>query len=159
MATTVPQIMANTKTHLFCLFLLAGVMASCGKNVIYSHYEPLPPSGWEADSALTYCVNITDTLSAYDLILQVRHTQSYPYQNMWLFLETPAGKDTIEFYLADQRGRWLGNGFGDIREMPVLYGHSIRFPRSGEYRYTIRQGMREERLHGVHDIGLMVEKQ
>ena len=143
------------------LFLSAfiGVFTACNRGVVYSEYRPVPLSGWDADSALVFGVEITDTLSSYDIILHVRHTQNYPYQNMWLFMDTPAGRDTIEFYLADQRGRWLGNGFGNIKEMPVLYGHSVSFPRSGEYRYVIMQGMREQRLRGVHDVGLTVEKQ
>ena len=145
----------------YCLLLLltATLLASCDHNVVYSEYRSLPFCGWDADSSLVFTPDITDTLSVYDVLLHVRHTQNYPYQNMWLFLDTPAGRDTIEFYLADQRGRWLGNGFGNIKEMPVLYATSVRFPHTGEYQYVIRQGMREECLHGVQDVGLTIEKQ
>lgn len=140
------------------VFLSVVLFSSCNSHVVYSDYRPIPLRGWEADSVLTFEINIQDTLSEHDILLHVRHTDAYPYQNMWLFLDTPTGSDTIEFYLADQRGRWLGNGFGNIKEMPVLYGQSVVFPHSGVYRYTIRQGMREETLPGVHDIGLTVER-
>ncbi len=138
-----------------------GLFASCGKRTIYSEYQAIPHSGWEADSAVAFTFTITDSLAAYDLILHVRHTQQYPYQNMWMFVEgvTPTGAlvDTIEFYLADQRGQWLGNGWGNLREMPVLYIHKMVFPASGDYTCRIYQGMRDECLRGINDVGLSVE--
>lgn len=134
--------------------LLAVLFFSCKGRVVYSKASILPRSGWHADSVLTYRFDIQDTTAYYDVLLYVRHTQQYPYQNMWLFV----GTDTIEFYLADQRGRWLGNGWGELREMPVIYRHNIQFPRSGEYVYTIRQAMRDTVLTGVSDVGITIEK-
>lgn len=64
--------------------------------------------------------------------------------------------DTLEFYLADDRGVWLGNGRNAIYDMPVLYEENIRFPQAGQYTYTIYQGMRTTQLIGVKDIGLEV---
>ena len=66
--------------------------------------------------------------------------------------------DTINFYLADQRGKWLGSGVGSVFEMPVLYQQSIRFPKAGNYRYELSHGMRDSVLIGINDIGLRVEK-
>lgn len=108
---------------------------------------------------MTFTAAITDTINPYNVIISVRHTQQYPYQNMWLFVERAGEMDTIEFYLADQRGRWLGNGFGNSREMPVLYQRAVVFPVRGEYTYRIWQGMREDDLRGVQDIGLIIERE
>ncbi len=136
-------------------------LASCTSRTVYSEFQDVPHSGWAADSAFSFTFDITDTLSAYDLLIHVRHTQQYPYQNMWLFVEgvtpTGSGTDTIEFYLADQRGQWLGNGWGNLREMPVLYMHNVTFPASGSYTCRISQGMRDETLRGINDIGLTIE--
>ncbi len=133
---------------------VAALFFSCSDRVVYSEALTLPRTGWHADSVLTYSFDIQDTAAYYDVLLYVRHTQQYPYQNMWLFV----GSDTIEFYLADQRGRWLGNGWGELREMPVIYQHNIRFPRSGEYVYTIQQAMRDTVLTGVSDVGITIRK-
>ncbi len=134
---------------------------SCNSRTIYSDFQSLPIEGWSADSAMQFTFNITDTLTEYDLLIYVRHTQQYPYQNMWLFVEgitpTTSGIDTIEFYLADQRGKWLGNGWGNLREMPVLYMQQVVFPVSGDYTFRMKQGMREEYLRGVNDIGLTLK--
>ncbi len=149
------------KIRVAILSLFIVLLASCGSRTIYSEYQSLPITGWEADSTLQFTFSITDTLAAYDMLIHVRHTQQYPYQNMWLFVEgvtpTLAKADTIEFYLADQRGKWLGNGWGNLREMPVLYMQQVTFPTAGEYTCRIQQGMRDECLRGVNDIGLTVE--
>lgn len=143
------------------------ILCSCSNNIIYSHFQSFPINGWDKDTAINFNFSIEDTIQPCDILLYVRHTQAYPYQNMWLFIDKQMinnsdtillGKDTIEFYLADERGRWLGNGYGNIKEMPVLYEQKTLFPNSGQYSITISQGMRENVLKGVSDIGLKIEK-
>lgn len=70
----------------------------------------------------------------------------------------PTAQDTIEFYLANDRGVWLGNGKNGLTEMPVLYEEAYRFAHSGEQVITIQHGMREEPLRGVSDVGVIVTK-
>ena len=137
------------------------LMAACDGRTVYSEYRDIPLSGWDKDSALVYELSITDSLTAYDLVLSVRHAQTYPYQNIWFFVENglTGQTDTLEYYLADQRGRWLGNGFGERHEMPCLIGSGVRFPRAGTYVFKVQQGMREDRLQGVTEVGLIVERQ
>lgn len=144
--------MGSRRIAVAMMCLMSIGLMSCGKRVVYSEVRTLPKEGWHADSLLTYDIAIEDTAACYDVLLYVRHTQQYPYQNMWLFV----GQDTIEFYLADQRGRWLGNGWGELREMPVIYQHNIRFGGGGDDRYTIQQAMRDTLLKGVQDVGITI---
>lgn len=130
------------------------MLCSCGHKVIFTQAQTLPVKGWSADSILTFSVDIADSTIAYDVLICVRHTDTYPYQNMWLGVNN----DTIEFYLADQYGRWLGNGAGRLIEMPVLYEHNYHFPHTGSYDFRIRQLMREDCLKGVNDVIFKVEK-
>lgn len=157
----------NTTTKIILLLLSSVLICACSQRPYFSQYHPLPDTGWHQDSARVYTVDIQDTVGSYDLILHLRHTDRFPYQNMWLFIDrqitdTLAGldmtlpSDTLEFYLADDRGVWLGNGRNAIYDMPVLYEENIRFPQAGQYTYTIYQGMRTTQLIGVKDIGLEV---
>ena len=117
--------------------------------------------GWQEDSVLSYCVSVDETRNLYDIIICVRHTEVYPYQNMWLFCSFGRDTlmhDTIEFFLADDRGRWLGNGGNKWIEMPVLYEHNYQFPDTGKYIFTIQQGMRDEALQGISDMGLIIRQ-
>jgi len=135
--------------------------AACSGNTVYSEFRGIPQEGWDKDSTLVFEVNITDTLAAYDIVLSVRHGQDYPYQNIWFFVDNDRSMqaDTLEYYLADQRGRWLGNGFGDKKDMPCLIAQTVRFPHAGIYTYRVRHGMREDLLQGVCEVGLTVDKQ
>lgn len=110
--------------------------------------------GWHQDSVLDFRFDVEDTLSTYQILINVRHTENYSYQNMWLF----ADNDTIEFYLADDRGRWLGNGHNGYIEMPVLYEQAYRFAHSGEHTIRIRHAMRDSLLEGISDMGVKVVK-
>lgn len=139
-------------------------MMSCQNNDVFSQYSSVPVNGWNKDSAFNFNVHISDVQLRYNVYVNVRNRGEYPYQNMWLFLEkmspdSTITKDTINFYLADQRGKWLGSGVGQSFEMPVLYQQNISFPKQGTYRYRIFQGMRDTILVGVNDIGIRVEKQ
>lgn len=79
-----------------CLLLLM----ACNRDIVYSEFHSVPLKEWGADSVLTYRFDITDTLATYRMLVCVRHTEQYPYQNMWLFVGDSGRQDTIEFYLA-----------------------------------------------------------
>ncbi len=135
---------------------------ACKNDIMFSDVKTLPACGWEATHPAAFTFVTTDTTDTYNVLLYIRHRKNYPYQNLWLFVEkklpdNTTVSDTIECYLSDQRGRWLGNGIGSILEMPVLYEQNIRFPKNGEYTYRIFHGMREDTLTGINDIGMSIE--
>ena len=141
------------KSKIMLLFSIL-VLTSCDNQIVYSHYEPTPLSGWHKDSVYTYDFSVEDTVSSYQVIVNFRHTDFYPYQNMWLFVNN----DTIEFYLADDRGKWLGKGRNGIINMPVLYEDSIRFTNRGVNTISVQHAMRDSLLRGVSDVGITIRK-
>jgi gliding motility-associated lipoprotein GldH len=135
---------------------------SCTGADVFFEYKTIDTQGWNKDSVCTFNVNITDTQARYNVYINIRSQGNYPYQNLWLYLHknNPYNKqikDTVECYLADNRGKWLGKSVGSIIEMPVLYEQNVKFPVPGLYQYNIRHGMRNDLLIGVNDIGLRVE--
>lgn len=144
-------------------FSMLLILSSCGGNDVFYQFESVPPNGWHQDSAIHFDVNISDTVSHYNVYVNVRNRGEYPHQNLWLFIEQQSPDstlfvDSINFYLADQRGKWLGSGVGSVYEMPVLYRQNIQFPDSGNYSFSFRQGMRDSVLTGLNDLGLRIEK-
>ena len=108
-------------------------------------------------------VDIVDTISSHNIYLNVRNTSQYAYQNLFVFLQTtsPTGlslRDTLECYLADDRGKWLGSGWGDIYYNRFIYKRNIRFPVSGNYTFKVIQGMRSNQLKYITDVGIRIEK-
>ena len=145
--------------YCFLVILLAGMFTSCRHNIVYSEFISIPSGEWSIDSLPRFDFAIEDNKASYDIILSVRHTERYPYQNMWLFVQdNRQHSDTIEFYLADDRGRWLGDKHHGFIEMPVLYESNYHFPDTGKYCISVQQGMRDSVLRGVMDIGVEIVK-
>jgi gliding motility-associated lipoprotein GldH len=92
--------------------------------------------------------------------ITIRHTDAYPYQNLWLFVDIEQDslvltRDTIECYMANERGEWLGGGL-TVRELPLLYSDHYQFTNSGEYLISITQGMRNDTLIGIKEVGVKI---
>ena len=145
--------------HWFGVVVLFGVcmLTSCRTDIVYSRFYPIQSGEWHADSVPSFDYTISDAKAGYTMLLYVRHTERYPYQNMWLFVDNAGRRDTIEFYLADDRGRWLGNQHHGFIEMPVLMEENIHFPDTGSYRLSVQHAMRDTLLRGVADVGLIVK--
>ena len=138
------------------LIVFAPCFASCRNDIVYSQFSSIPSGEWHVDSVAQFEYSIVNPESDYRMLVYLRHTESYPYQNMWLFVDNGLNIDTIEFYLADDRGQWLGDKHHGFVEMPVLLEENYHFPDSGRYSITIQQGMRDTLLRGVTDIGLEI---
>lgn len=142
------------------IFLLSAMvmlfLAGCSNSIQYSRFTPISSQEWNMDSLAQFDYLIEDTMADYQMLIYVRHTEQYPYQNMWLFVDDAGRQDTIEFYLADDRGQWLGNKHHGFIEMPVLWEETKHFSNTGAYTMRIAHGMRDSLLRGVTDIGLEI---
>lgn len=133
------------------------LLTSCRHDIVYSEFVAIPSGEWDENQLPEFAFNIADREAAYDILLYVRHTERYPYQNMWLFVRgNRQYMDTVEFYLADDRGRWLGDKHHGFIEMPVLLEDSYHFPDTGRYYFAVQHGMRDSLLRGVTDVGIEV---
>lgn len=118
---------------------------------------------WELMNIPSFKFPITDTIISNNILFTIRTGSSYPFRNIYLFVTTtsPDGKsisDTLQYNLADEKGKWYGKGFGDIHELILPYKSNVYFPLKGIYQLNIMHGMRVEELKGVYDIGLRIEK-
>jgi len=139
------------------------LLSSCNNNVVYTDSKPMPGKKWELMNIPSFSVPINDTLISNNVNFTIRTGSSYPFRNIYLFVKTtsPDGKfitDTLQYYLADEKGKWFGKGFGDIHELNLPYKSNVFFPVKGIYQFNIRHGMRTEDLNGVYDFGLRIEK-
>lgn len=147
-------------TSLICYIML--VLTACSGATVYEKYEAIPSIEWNMNEPAHFEVNMEDTIGHYQVLLYVKHTHEYPYQNLWLFTQSVApdstlAVDTLECFLADNSGKWLSESFLSEREMPLIYMPHIRFPQTGTYTFDIYHGMRDSLLQGISRIGLSVE--
>lgn len=148
---------------LTALGLLSFLLFACNSKVVYSKYETLPEEGWKTDHKLSYEVDITDNSVYHNVFLTVRHADSYPYSNLFVFLTTtyPDGKtsiDTLECILANKKGEWQGDGAGEIWDNKIPLKQNLKFPQNGKYKFTFEQGMRSNPLPMIMDFGMVIEK-
>lgn len=135
---------------------------SCGDPGILDQSVKIPPDGWHKDTTALFVFENQDTILQHSFAINIRHTDDYAYRNLYLFLNTllPNGRltrDTIEILLADKEGQWLGQGFGKLRDYRFEVRNDLVFPLKGKYQFTIEQGMREEVLTGISDVGVRIE--
>jgi gliding motility-associated lipoprotein GldH len=136
---------------------------SCDSNRVYEAYQKIPDYTWNMNHTLRFEIDVTDTIGVHNLHVNVRNTGAYAYSNMWLFIKrtSPDGsvlEDKFECNLASEKGEWHGSGFGDIFDLQIPYKQNVVFPKSGVYVFEIVQGMRDEELKEVVNVGLRLEK-
>ncbi len=152
-----------TKLKLLVITAVTSMLiAACSDNYVYNGYVTMPHERWHADSLASFRVPVSDTITFYNLFVNVRNTTDYPYQNLYLFINitAPNGasvRDTFECYLADDHGKWLGKGKGKLRDNRFIYRQNIRFSTEGDYTVTLQQAMRVEQLKGISEVGFRVE--
>ena len=142
---------------LICLF------TACDKDVVFEKNVPIPDYRWDLNNVVTLETEIKDTISLHNIYINIRNASGYQFSNLFLFLKTttPAGtvaKDTVELMLADESGKWLGEGQGDIRDNRLLFKANYRFPQAGLWKFGLQQAMRVNPLPEIADAGIRIEK-
>jgi gliding motility-associated lipoprotein GldH len=145
------------------LLLIITFISSCSSNYVFNESFELPQSGWYKENGVKFEINIDDTLSPYDFSVNIRNNIDYRYSNLYVFMitEFPNGnlaRDTIEFILADRQGKWLGKGWGSIKENDITLNKNMRFPLVGKYKFIFQQAMRTDTLKGINNIGVNISK-
>lgn len=150
------------KNSIVVLLLLAA-FTSCSDNAIFDQYVTIPDKGWHQDSMAVFKVDIENAQNTYNVIINIRNRSHYPNSNLWLFVDviSPNGKlmnQKLDCILADDTGRWLGSGWGDLFHVEVPFQTGVRFAETGVYTFRIVQGMRAEDISGIYNIGLRIEE-
>jgi gliding motility-associated lipoprotein GldH len=151
----------------FFILLTVIAFSSCDKKRVFDEYKTVG-SAWHKDSIITFDLPILDSTKRYNLFINLRDNNNYPYNNLFLIvsIEKPNGYtkvDTLEYQMASPDGTILGEGFTDIKESKLFYKEKVRF--RGKYKVSIKQAVREtgkvpgvELLEGITDVGLRIEK-
>lgn len=135
---------------------------SCSNQALYEQYQAIDNTLWEKDKVYYFTFRIEDISVPYDLMFEIRNNNLYPYQNLWVFCneEPPIGplqKDTVECMLADEFGKWYGHGIS-LYQSSIPIRTDYYFPHAGQYTFSFRQGMRNDKLRGIQEIGFRIQK-
>ena len=147
----------------YILLLLFIFLSACTESEIFSEFHSFPKSEWDKQHAIRFEAPVYDLSAPYNVSIELRHNNQYPFRNIWLFVEyqTPSGNirtDTLTTNLADAYGKWYGKGIS-LYSYSFNYQENVQYSDTGMYVYTIRQGMRSDVLKGISDIGLRIAKE
>ena len=130
-------------SKLFYAFMGFGIvcaMMACDSNRLFEENKKIEKNEWDQSASLVFHVPISDTITNYNVYINIRNAGFYRFSNLYLFINTefPGGqiqRDTLECVLASPDGRWLGEGLGDIWDNRILFKNNIHFPQKGEYTF------------------------
>lgn len=147
---------------LFFISTFIIILCSCDPVMIYDNYQKTEKGNWSWEDKKVFKVVVPDSIKNYNILINIRHTTAYPKSNLFVFITSiaPNGqlmRDTVEIQVADSKGKWNGNGFGDIKLISRMYKRAAKFRYNGEYTFIIEQGMRIPEVP-VTDVGLRIEK-
>ncbi len=103
--------------------------------------------------------------------LMLRVNQKYRYNNIFVIITVTnsngiISKDTIEYQVADNFGKFFGSKMINIYELSLLHKKGIQLIPKENYFINVEHAMRNadetigvERLEGVLDVGYKFEKE
>lgn len=144
------------------IFIIIISFTACDK-AVYNKMKEIPDAQWSLNDVYKFDVQIEDSAALYDFNVLLRHNTDYLYNNVYFFITTTMPgdsitKDTVEFILATQEGKWIGNGNSYIRSHKILISKQFMFPSTGLYTFEFEQAMRDSILIGITDIGINISK-
>ena len=134
------------------LFFLVVGFVSCQNENKKEVYHSFNNNTWNTDSIVSFELDNIDTTSSHDLYLMVRHTTNFKFQNLFLFTNFENQQDTLELFLSEKSGRWLGKGFGEIKELKIRIKENVNFKENQDQTFSVEQAMRYEDLEKIINL-------
>lgn len=136
----------------------------CEDTGLYQQVVFTPNARWSKSFEPRMSFSIQDTASSYRIFFLLRHSDAYPFSNIWVNVKSRLPGETVEraerfeLRLATD-DHWLGTGMDDLFDHRILlYRNPVKFSKPGDYSIRLSHDMRVEPLEGVVNLGLRIEK-
>ena len=159
------------KNSLFLIIiLLFFFMNSCDDVSEFNEYKTIENSSWETNKKIVFQFDVKDTISPKNLFINIRNNNDYKYSNLYIITELNFPNetkiiDTLQYEMTDNLGKFLGEGFTEIKDNKLFYKEDKVFPIAGNYTVSVRQAMRKNGeinpmlfLEGISEVGFSIEK-
>lgn len=140
-------------------------LISCDKTRVFEENNEFDSKNWYVDSVQTYRFTISDASKPYNVLINLRNSDSYPYYNLFLryYLADSLGKELksqqLELLLMDAKtGKPQGKGLGDIYTHQFSLLKNYTFQKRGSYQIKLKQYMRQDPLPEINSVGIRVEE-
>lgn len=152
-----------TKNFLFPLFGFLFLLSSCDPNFIYNQKFEIPQETWTYTDTLDFSFNIPDTANIYNIYLEIDHSVEFPKQNLYVLIYTqfPSGeriREMVSLELCNQAGYWFGDCNSKTCSLNIPIQEGAYFNQKGDYRITLEQYSRKDKLEGIKSLALKIEE-
>lgn len=138
---------------------------SCEHDEVYYQFRELKAAQWSKYDTLYFDIDSTSIATGvpYELSLEVTNNATYPYRNIWFFMQNNFATDSIfnhvekQYAIADELGEWKGAGFGALYQISYPLDDVV-FGEKRNYRIKVEHGMRDELLTGIEKVGIRISK-
>lgn len=139
------------------------LLTACDPARVFDENRNIEHDSWYYKNRIPFDVRISDTSKFYNVYVNLRVNADYKYSNifMWVHTTNPDKKTDqrrIEIRLADESGKWLGSGLGDLYDYQFPAFRKVKFPQQGFYRFELEQNMRDDTLMHIKSAGIRVEE-
>ena len=147
---------------LLTIFLFSILFIGCQEN--NRNYYSFQDNKWNSKDLIKFNIDVLDSTKKYSTNIALRHTTSYKFQNIIVFThqffnDKKIKTDTLNIFLAEEGGRWLGKGKGGIKELDYTYKNNTIY-RKGKHSFEVELAMRKQdlmeikELHNISEISL-----
>jgi len=146
----------------FSLVLLLSAFTACYKNRVFHEVKKFEDYKWNKAEKIHFEVLIEQTNVEYDLFLNLRYIEGFPYKYLHLNIDItdPEGKiktNDLSIQIISNEKKYIGNGAGsywDLDYKTPVYP----FDKIGKYKITIEHSMEENILNWTNEVGISVVK-
>ncbi len=142
----------------FLIFALSG----CDKNKVFHEVKKFEDFKWEKSEKINFDVLIEDIDVQYNLFINLRYIQGFPYKYLHLNISItdPNGKiktNEVTIEIISDNKEYIGDGAGSYWDLnyPIPeYSFNIK----GKYKISIEHAMEENILNWTNELGLSLFK-
>lgn len=146
------------------LLVISIFLTSCDRNLVFEGKKDFPEQYWVFNNPATFNFEINDPSKEYDILVNVRNSAKYKYQNIYLqyYLEDETGK-LISRELKNVQlfnpitGVPVGTGLGDLYDVERPFLENYQFEKVGKYSFRIDQFMRQDSLPEILAVGIRIQ--
>lgn len=148
-------------SYTFITVVLLSIASSCNPKYALKQGYDIQNEAWTYADSLRFEFEIADTITLYDLLLEVKHTTAFGAQNLYTRISTQFPDGTrlskpVSLEFANAIGEWQGkcNTKSCTVEIPIQ--EDAYFNQAGKYAVILEQFMRDSVVNGVQRITLNV---
>ena len=157
----------HNKYNIF-LGLVLSMAFACSEPALFRGYRNFD-GYWPASEKVIFEID-TLTNQPVNLMIYVRNDPHYPFSNLFLIAYLKTGDsllvcDTLEYAMADARGKWLGQGFLEVKESKLWWKENYDLPTGGNLNVQLQHALRfngsengMDPLQGIVGVGFAVEE-